>query len=195
MKLLHIDSSITGDQSVSRQLTASIVSRLTAADASLDVTYRDLAAAPLGHFDLAALPGDAGQAAIESAAILDEFLASDVVVIGAPMYNFTLPSQLKAWIDRLLIAGRTFAYTAEGPKGLVGNKRVIIAVARGGFYGEGSPSAAVEHLETYLKAAFGMIGVTPQFVVAEGIAVGPEQRVIALEEADRSILRLLEPVA
>ncbi|MFT3965111.1 MAG: NAD(P)H-dependent oxidoreductase [Sphingobium sp.] len=190
MKLLHIDSSITGDHSVSRQLTASIVARLTAADPSIAVTRRDLAADPLNHLDLAALPGDGNDAAVRSAAILDEFLASDIVVIGAPMYNFTVPTQLKAWLDRILIAGRTFAYTPEGPKGLAGPKRVVIAISRGGFYGPGSPSASVEHLETYLRDVFGFIGLAPEFVVAEGIAVGPEQRAAALDEAGKSILAL-----
>lgn len=190
MKLLHIDSSITGDQSVSRQLTASIVDVLTRADPSVEVVRRDLAADPLEHLHLAALPGDTGDAAIARAAVLEEFLAADTVVIGAPMYNFGVSSQLKAWIDRIMIAGRTFAYTAEGPKGLAGDKRVIIAVSRGGFYGADSPSAAAEHVETYLAAIFGFIGLSPEFVVAEGIAVGPEQRASAIDLADRNILAL-----
>lgn len=190
MKLLHIDSSITGENSVSRQLTASIVARLTAANPAIAVARRDLAAEPLDHLQLAALPGGTTDAAQESAAVLEEFLASDIVVIGAPMYNFTLPTQLKAWIDRILVAGRTFAYTAEGPKGLAGGRRVIIAIARGGFYGPGTPAAAVEHLETYLTGVFGFIGITPEFVIAEGIAVGPDQRAAAIDGAGQSILAL-----
>ncbi|HEX7872874.1 MAG TPA: NAD(P)H-dependent oxidoreductase [Sphingobium sp.] len=190
MKILHVDSSITGEHSVSRQLTASIVARLTVTEPGAAVTRRDLATDPLGHLDLASLPGDTSDAARESAAILEEFLGSDVVVIGAPMYNFTAPTQLKAWIDRILIAGTTFAYTAEGPKGLVSDKRIIVAISRGGFYGPGSPSASVEHLETYLRDVFGFIGLSPEFVVAEGIAVGPEQRAAAIGQADETILAL-----
>lgn len=190
MKLLHIDSSITGDNSVSRQLSASIVAALTASDPSVAVTRRDLAAAPLGHFDLGALPGDGNAAAIESEAVLTEFLAADTVVIGAPMYNFTLPTQLKSWIDRILVAGRTFRYTATGPEGLAGGKRVIIAVSRGSVYEAGTPIAALEHLETYLTGVFGFIGITPEFVVAEGIAIGPDHRAAAIEAADRTILAL-----
>ncbi len=190
MKLLHIDSSITGEHSVSRSLTASIVAKLAATDPALTVTTRDLATDPLSHVDLASLPGDGGQAAIASAAILEEFLAADIVVIGAPMYNFTLPSQLKAWIDRILVAGRTFRYGAEGPEGLAGGKRVIIAISRGGFYGAGAPAAAFEHLETYLAGVFGFIGVTPEFVVAEGVAAGPEHRSAALERAGQAITAL-----
>jgi len=190
MKLLHIDSSITGEHSVSRQLTASIVAAVTTSDPSLSTIRRDLAADPLGHLDLGALPGDGSPAAIESAAVLEEFLAADIVVIGAPMYNFTLPTQLKAWIDRILVAGRTFHYTADGAEGLAGGKRVIVAISRGGFYGAGTPSVALEHLETYLTGVFAFIGIVPEFVIAEGIAVGPDQRANAIAQADEAILAL-----
>ena len=108
--------------------------------------------------------------------MLDEFLAADTIVIGAPMYNFTLPTQLKAWIDRIVVAGKTFRYTANGPEGLAGGKRVIVALARGGIYDEGSPAAALEHLETYLRGVFNFIGIEPEFVAADGLAIGPEQR-------------------
>jgi FMN-dependent NADH-azoreductase len=116
--------------------------------------------------------------------VLEEFLAADIVVIGAPMYNFTIPSQLKAWIDRILVAGKTFKYSAQGVQGLAGNKRVIIAISRGGFYGAGTPSAAAEHLETYLHSVFNFIGIAnPEIIVAEGVQIGPEQREKALESA------------
>jgi FMN-dependent NADH-azoreductase len=190
MKLLHIDSSITGEHSVSRSLTASIVARLVAAAPSLDIVTRDLATDPLPHVDLASLPGDGGDAAIASTGILDEFLAADIVVIGAPMYNFTLPSQLKAWIDRILVSGRTFRYGAEGPEGLAGGKRVIVAISRGGFSGPGSPAAAFEHLETYLGGVFGFIGIAPEFVIAEGVMAGPEHRTAALDKAGKTITAL-----
>ena len=112
MKLLHVDSAITGEQSVSRKLSAEIVGHLKASAPELEVTYRDLVAAPLGHLTLGDMPAPG-----ESTSVLDEFLASDIVVIGAPLYNFTVSSQLKAWIDRILIAGKTFRY---GETGLVG---------------------------------------------------------------------------
>jgi FMN-dependent NADH-azoreductase len=181
MKLLHLDSSILGENSVSRQVTAAAVARLHSADPSLDVTYRDLAAEPLSHLTLAGSPADT---------TLDEFLASDIVVVGAPMYNFTIPSQLKAWIDRILVAGKTFAYGPEGPQGLAGDKRVIVIVSRGGFYGAGSPAAAFEHLETYLRTVFGFIGIVPEMIVAEGIQVGPEQRSAAVDGALASVSAL-----
>lgn len=193
MKLLHIDSSILGDNSVSRQLSAATVDRLRAADPALDVARRDLAASPLDHLTLGGLPSDAADAApagAESQMVLDEFLAADIVVIGAPMYNFTLPSQLKAWLDRILIAGTTFRYGAGGPEGLAGGKRVIVALSRGGFYGADTPAAAAEHLETYLRTVFGFIGIAPEFVIADGVQVGPDQRGAAIAGALEGISAL-----
>jgi FMN-dependent NADH-azoreductase len=135
--ILHIDSSINGENSASRTVSRSIVEQLRSARWGEEVVYRDLASDPLSHLTLDAFA---------DTSVLDEFLAADTIVIGAPMYNFTLPSQLKAWIDRLLIAGQTFRYTANGPEGLAGGKRVIVALARGGFYDANSPAASLEHL-------------------------------------------------
>jgi FMN-dependent NADH-azoreductase len=182
MKLLHLDSSVLGPHSVSRQVSAAIVDRLRQATPSLDIVYRDLTQTPLAHLSgshLAAAqgapaPAELGPDLAASAAVLDEFLAADIVVIGAPMYNFTIPSQLKAWIDRVLVAGKTFSYGANGPQGLAGDKRVIVAISRGGYYG---PAALGEHLETYLRWVFGFIGITsPEFIFADGIQVGPDHR-------------------
>ncbi|HUQ53310.1 MAG TPA: FMN-dependent NADH-azoreductase [Gammaproteobacteria bacterium] len=181
MTILHIDSSISGDQSASRTLTRSIVDQLTATQPGQRVIYRDLAADPLPHLTLDAFA---------DTSVLDEFLSADTVVVGAPMYNFTLPTQLKAWIDRLAIAGTTFRYTENGPEGLVKGKRVIIALARGGFYGEGTPAAALEHLETYLRGVFNFIGVEPEFVAADGLAIGPAQREESISQALGETLRL-----
>jgi FMN-dependent NADH-azoreductase len=192
MKLLHIDSSVLGPHSVSRQVSAAIVDRLRQATPNLDIVYRDLTSTPLAHLSglhLAAAQGAAPDAALQEdlaagQAMLDEFLAADVVVLGAPMYNFTIPSQLKAWIDRIVVRGKTFKYSAQGPEGLAGNKRVILAISRGGFYGAGTPAAALEHLETYLRVVFGFIGVVnPEFIFADGIQVGPEHREKALASA------------
>jgi len=172
--ILHIDSSISGDNSASRAISRSILDRLTASDPAPKVVTRDLVADPLPHLTLDAFA---------DTRVLDEFLAADTVVIGAPMYNFTLPTQLKAWLDRILVAGRTFRYTAEGPEGLAGGKRVIIGIARGGIYHAGSPAASLEHLETYLRGAFNFIGIEPEFVAANGLAIGPEQRDASLRQA------------
>ena len=192
MKLLHIDSSVLGPHSVSRQVSAAIVERLREATPHLDIVYRDLSSTPLAHLSgphLAAAQGAAPDDALRQdlaagQAVLEEFLAADIVVLGAPMYNFTIPSQLKAWIDRILVSGKTFKYSAQGVEGLAGNKRVIIAISRGGFYGAGTPSAAAEHLETYLHWVFSFVGIAnPEIIVAEGVQIGPEQREKALESA------------
>jgi FMN-dependent NADH-azoreductase len=111
-------------------------------------------------------------------------------VIGAPMYNFTLSTQLKSWIDRLMVAGKTFRYTENGPEGLAGGRRVIIAVARGGLYSAGAPAAALEHLESYLRGVFNFIGIEPEFVIAEGLNISPDHRSSAIEQAIGDTLRL-----
>lgn len=204
MKLLHIDSSILEDNSVSRKLTAAIVDKIRANIGEVQTLYRDLASEPLDHFTVGAippsdphaelLPGHVSDAAVaQTEAILAEFIEADVIVVGAPMYNFTVPSQLKAWIDRILIAGRTFRYTAEGPLSLVGQKSVILALSRGGLYGDGSPAASFEHLESYLLAVFGFLGIQAEVVLAEGVAIGPEQRASALAKALEDIAQLRLP--
>jgi FMN-dependent NADH-azoreductase len=192
MKLLHIDSSVLGPHSVSRQVSAAIVDRLRQSKPNLEITYRDLASTPLAHLNgshLAAAQGGVADTALQhdlatGQAMLDEFLAADIVVLGAPMYNFTIPSQLKAWIDRIVVAGKTFKYGAEGVEGLAGNKRVIVAISRGGFYGAGTAAAAGEYVETYLRWVFGFIGVKSlEFISADGVQVGPEHREKALTGA------------
>lgn len=174
MTLLRIDSSITGENSVSRQLTADIAAQLAPADA---IVTRDLVADPLPHLT----------ARGQDEHILEEFLAADTIVVGAPMYNFTVPTQLKAWLDRLAVAGRTFAYTAEGPKGLAGDKRVIVALASGGVYDDGNP---FEHNKSYLKAFFNFLGIEPEFVEALGVAISPEARAVSIDKAGAQIEKL-----
>ena len=181
MTILHIDASINGANSASRAISRSIVDQLTVERGGADVVHRDLAAEPLPHLTLDAF---------SDTSVLDEFLAADTVVVGAPMYNFTLPTQLKAWIDRIVIAGTTFRYTENGPEGLAKGKRVIVALARGGFYDQGSPASALEHLETYLRGIFNFIGIEPEFVAADGLAIGAEQRESAISQALGETVRL-----
>jgi FMN-dependent NADH-azoreductase len=122
---------------------------------------------------------------------MDEFLAADTVVIGAPMYNFTISTQLKAWIDRIAVRGKTFSYSENGPQGLAGGKRVIIAIARGNLYGPGAPAAAFDFQEPYLRAVFGFIGISDvEFIRAEGIAFSPEHRTAALASAQETAAAL-----
>jgi FMN-dependent NADH-azoreductase len=200
MKLLHVDSSILAANSVSRILSAGIVAAEQASHPGLEITYRDLGAAPVGHLSGAHLAAFQGAAPEEAGlqqdlasgfAALEEFLAADIVVVGAPMYNFGIPSQLKAWIDRLAVAGKTFRYTEKGPEGLAGGKKVIIASARGGFYGAETPAAFLDHQENYLRGVFGFFGVTDvTFIRAEGIAMGAEAKNKALELAQGEIAKL-----
>ena len=165
MNILQIDSSILGAHSASRTITGAVVRKLQSTPGA-KLTYRDLAAEDIGHATAATLPsahplsqtagpleGEAAAARAKSDAMLEEFLAADVVVIGAPMYNFTIPSQLKAWLDRIVVPGKTFSYGEQGPQGLAGGKRVIIVATRGGFYGTGSPGAAASGSRSRMACA------------------------------------------
>ncbi len=197
MQLLHIDSAITGDQSVSRQLTAQTVAAWAATHPGTQVQHLDLAADVVPHLSADALGFRTGQAAATEAqrqenalseALVSQFLAADVVVIGAPLYNFTIPTQLKAWIDRVAQAGRTFTYTEQGPKGLAGGKTVIVALTRGGVYSTSEGGRAMEHQESYLQTIFGFFGITDvRFVRAEGVGMGPDAKARALETAKGEI--------
>ena len=198
MQLLHLDSSALGAASVSRKLSAEMVARQRVLHPGIHVTYRDLAADHALHLTgahMAARMGAASDDAVINAdlvkgnAYMDELFAADILVIGAPMYNLSIPTPLKAWIDRIAVAGKTFQYTANGPEGLMKNKKAYIASARGGVYSAGSPAAALEHQESYLTGLLAFLGVTDvQVVRAEGIAFGPEAK-------EAAVARALEDIA
>jgi len=193
MKLLHLDSAATGSQSVTRELSASIVARWREAVPGLNVTYRDLDAQPLPHLNSAVLAKADPAVAAESEATLQQFLDSDVIVVGAPMYNFSVPSTLKAWIDRVAVAGRTFRYTEKGPEGLAKGKTLVIASGRGGLYGDNSPA---DFQEAYLRQVFGFLGVDDvRLVRAEGVAYSPQHRSDALAQAHAAIAEPLREAA
>jgi FMN-dependent NADH-azoreductase len=180
MKLLHIDSSILGDHSASRTVSREIVARYTKAVPDLELEHLDLVAQELPHLTGHHLAQMHLPDSRESQTLAD-FMAADVVVIGAPMYNFTISTQLKSWIDRVVVAGKTFKYGANGPEGLATGKRVIVAISRGGVYPENAP---FEHAESYLKVIFGFIGITDlTFVRAEGLQLSPEHRQKSLAAA------------
>ena len=197
MKLLHIDSSVLGDASVSRMLSAKIVERCRADVPGLTVTYRDLAKEPVPHITgehcmvLAGAPiprsPELDRELQRSASLLEEFLAADIYVMGVPMYNWTVPSNFKAWFDRICVVGRTFRYTASGCyEGLVGNKPMIVASSRGGFYTPGNPSAVLDHQETYLRGVFGVFGITNiAFVRAEGVGISEAVKAQSIKDAMR----------
>ena len=194
-QLLHIDASIQGEPSFSRQLSAQIVDAWRTSHPDTQVSYLDLALNAPAHLSADALGfrQPAGAAALTpqqvqenalSEALVSQFLAADVVVIGAPMYNFTIPSQLKAWIDRVAQGGRTFTYTEQGVVGLAGGKTVIVAATRGGMYSSSDAGQAMEHQESYLKTVFGFFGITDiRFVRAEGLDMGPDSRQAGLQQA------------
>jgi FMN-dependent NADH-azoreductase len=196
MKLLHIDSSPLGAQSVSRRLTQDIVARWKAGHPATVVEHLDLAHDAPNHLNVDSLgfrlgPDAEGLSDVQkrenaiSERLVSQFLAADVVVVGAPMYNFSVPSQLKSWIDRIAQAGRTFRYTDQGPQGLATGKTVIVASTRGGTYG---PEHAMDHQESYLRTMFGFLGISDvRFVRAEGVAMGDEAKAKALAAADADI--------
>lgn len=195
MKLLHIDSSILAANSVSRALTAQIVAKWQTSHPGTTVDNLDLAASAPSHLSVDSLgfrmpPGAAEPTDVQkrenaiSEALVSQFLAADVIVVGAPLYNFSIPSQLKAWIDRVAQVGRTFKYTEKGPQGLAGGKTVIVASTRGGVYSTSEGGRAMEHQESYLQTVFGFLGITDvRFVRAEGLAMGDAAKTQALEAA------------
>ena len=193
MKLLHLDSSALGANSVTRELSAAIVARWRDAHGGLTVDYRDLDSNPIPHLTGRSLAqADAAEAA-DAAAVMEQFLAADVVVIGAPFYNFGIPSTLKAWIDRIAVAGKTFKYDENGPHGLAGGKRLIIVSGRGGIYGDASPA---DFQETYLRHVFGFLGITDiEIVRAEGVAYSAQHRTDAIAAARASIPQPLRQAA
>ena len=199
MKLLQIDSSPLGANSVSRQLTQRIAAEWQATHPGTVVEHLDLAVDAPSHLNVDSLgfrtgPFAEGLSAVQkrenevSERLVSQFLAADVIVVGAPMYNFSVPSQLKAWIDRIAQAGRTFTYTEKGPQGLAGGKTVIVASSRGGAYAGNPALAFLDHQESYLQAVFGFFGITDvRFVRAEGVAMGPAVKDQALAAADVEI--------
>lgn len=202
MKIIHIDTGIQRENSVSRLISAQVMEKLKAAHPDASVIYRDFAAEPVPHLTEASWAAAQGwttdygpEIAAELAlgeTLLEEFMAADVVVIGAAFYNLTVSSALKAWIDRILILNKTFRYTAEGAlEGLMGGKRVILGISRGGFYCEGTPGAAMEHCENYLQSIFAFIGVSQIDVIAvDGVTIGADDRDRALADATSKIASL-----
>ena len=199
---MHSDSSVLAEHSVSRQLTARIVTEWQATHPGTAVEYLDLAQdtpATLSGAELAArmTPADSRSAeqtaaAARTEAFLQQFLAADVIVVGAPMYNFSIPSQLKNWIDCIAQAGRTFKYTETGPVGLAGNKTVIVASSRGGVYSTSEALRALDHQESYLRTVLGFMGIdNARIVRAEGVNQGADRRSQALAAAEADIATLV----
>jgi FMN-dependent NADH-azoreductase len=177
IQLLHLDSSIQDETSVTRLISAAVVERYRQDFGPIKVEYRDLVAAPLPHITLPRFGTDGAET------VLDDFLAADVIVLGAPMYNFGIATQLKSWFDHILVAGRTFRYGVGGVEGLAASKKAVVVVSRGGVYSEFRANG-LEHAESHLRAMLGFIGIDrPEIIVAEGVAMGDEQRRAAIAGA------------
>lgn len=200
-KVLIIDSAATGDASVSRKLTAEFAERLRRREPSVRITKRDVGAAPIPHLTAetvgvirgAEAETDAARAALAlSGRLIAEVQDADVIVIGAPMYNFGMSSTLKAWFDHILRAGITFRYSAEGPEGLVKGKKAVVIESRAGLYSEG-PAAVMDHQEPHIRTLLGFMGVTDvTFVRAEKLAFGPDAASSAIAEAAEQLGSLAE---
>lgn len=197
MNILHLNSGIFGDQSVSTQLSNKVIARLQQETPQATVVARDLASNPIAHLDAEILMAAGTEAAERNVrqqeelalteTLLEELFAADLVVIGTPMYNFSIPSQLKAWIDRIAQAGKTFRYTESGAEGLLTGKRAIVASARGGFY-SGGEAVAMDHQESYLQNVLAFVGITDVTVVrAEGLNINATQREESIQSASSSI--------
>ena len=193
--ILVIDSAVSGEASVSKSLVREAVTALTDA-APAEVLYRDLGRDPIPHLSEATLAGVRGEPSTEaelatralSDALIAELRAADTIVVGAPMYNFSVPTSLRSWFDHVLRAGETFSYTEAGPQGLLPGKRVIVVESRGGLYSEG-PAQAIDFQEPYLRHLLGFMGLTDvTFVRAEKIGYGPDARTAAIADAT-SVLR------
>lgn len=198
--ILVLNSSLSGDASVSRLLVADVVAHLTARDPGAKVVSRDLSDAKIPHLTPETVAGvrGAGMSPVEtqaralSDALIGELRAADTIVIGAPMYNFSIPSTLKAWFDHVLRAGATFSYSESGPKGLLSGKQVIVVESRGGFYSE-EPGAANDFQEPYLRTLLGFIGLTDvTFLRAEKIAFGPDARDQAINGVRADLARIAD---
>ncbi|HEX8526594.1 FMN-dependent NADH-azoreductase [Allosphingosinicella sp.] len=195
-RILIIDSAATGAQSVSRRLTSELAERLAGASGKVEIVRRDIGSSPVPHLTeetvFAIRTGESKTEAERGAlmlsdALIDEIRAADLVVIGAPMYNFGMPSTLKAWFDHVLRARVTFRYTESGPEGLMKGKRAVVVESRAGFYSEG-PSAAMDSQEPHLRTLLGFMGIEEvTFVRAEKLAFGPEAAEASLGEASRRL--------
>ena len=198
-QVLVLNSSLSGEASVSRLLVAETVSQIVARDPTAKLVFRDLAQAEIPHLNLLTVAGVRATATTPaetkardlSDELISELRGADTIVIGAPMYNFSIPSTLRTWFDHVLRAGETFSYSESGPKGLLEGKRVIVVESRGGLYSEG-PAQALDFQEPYLRQLLGFIGLTDvTFVQAEKIGYGPDARAAAIDGAKARLADLI----
>jgi FMN-dependent NADH-azoreductase len=205
-KLLFIKSSILGGDSKSSEIAQEFVEAWRNAHPGAEVVARDLGKAPVSHLaldHLGALMTPADRRSHEQVqnvatadAMISELEEADIIVIASPMYNFSISTNLKAWIDHVVRAGRTFRYTAEGrPEGLLKNKEVVVVTGRGGIYSEG-PMAGLDFQEPYLRTILGFIGLTNiRFIHVEGLRINPDVAAKGLAKARAAVREVLPQVA
>ena len=189
MKLLHIDSSILADKSVTRELSTEVVAHYKSQDPDIEVIRYDLNAAPVPFLSSMSFTDEGEQKIGER--VMDDFMAADILVMGVPMYNFGVPAQLKSWLDRIAVAGKTFKYTENGPVGLVSGKKIVILSSRGGVYS--GEMSFLDHQEAHLKALFGLFGLNGDDITiirAEGVNLGPDEAKQAMAQAKSEIQTL-----
>ena len=198
-QVLVLNSSLSGEASVSRLLVAEALAQIVAREPTAKVVVRDLAQAEIPHLNPLTVAGVRAKATTVaetkardlSDQLIAELRAADTIVIGAPMYNFSIPSTLRTWFDHVLRAGGTFGYSEAGPKGLLEGKRVIVVESRGGLYSEG-PAQAIDFQEPYLRQLLGFIGLTDvTFVRAEKIGYGPDAREAAIDAAKTRLAEII----
>lgn len=203
MNILVLDSSLSGPESVSRQVIDAAVAELLAAHPDARVVRRDLATDPLPHLTpenvagIRAEPATTEERAMRARSdeLIDELRAADLVLIGAPMYNFSIPSTLRTWIDHVLRARVTFAYGPDGPRGLVEDRPVFVVEARGGAYSDGA-AAAADFQEPYLRFVLGFMGLRDvRFIRVERIGFGPEARSASVAAATAEIREAVRAAA
>ncbi len=201
-KLLRIDSSLFDAHGNSSQLAETIQQQLTEAFPALDVTHRSFAQQPIPHVDgahIQALMTEPSERSAEQAAqvafsdqLITEVKEADAIILTAPMYNFQVPSMLKAWVDHLARAGETFKYTETGPVGLIADKPVFVISTRGGLH----QGQAYDTIETFMKAVLGFLGLTQvQFIYAEGLNMGDDAKAQGMSAAQQSIAALVAKAA
>ena len=203
--LLFVASSLFGDGSQSRQIASELIDRWRQTHPRTTVVERDLTADGIPHLSLAAFtasltPAEARSFAEQRAAaladaLIEEVEAADVIVLAVPMYNFSIPSTLKAWIDHITRAGRTFRYGPAGAEGLLKGRKVFVITGRGGIYSDDSPAKGMDFQEPYLRAMLGFLGLDVTFIHVEGLKIGPEAAASGIERARKAIGDLLPAAA
>ena len=186
--ILHIDSSLFGKNGASSLLATELVEKLKSQSSAAQVTYRNVTEDELPHFSASTMADLGKGEATLADQLIEEVQAADVIIIGAPMYNFSVPSQLKSWFDHIARAGVTFQYTSQGPEGLLKNKKVFVITSRGGIHKDRPTDVMVPYLNTIL----GFVGLTDvDYIYAEGLSMS-DHKEQAMQQAGADLNHAFE---